>query len=153
MNDSINDLLDSESSFSYTITKDTIYIITKSSCFQESGLKKDEISSDTIFTVVVTLSIFIFGITIDRFLKWLDKYRKKEKLKSYFEYHLNKVNEGLIPKLRDGYKKFYFITDVNSGLTSTPPKVLSSDFERILHIDNSELFYAFSDKEVLSKVL
>ena len=153
MKDSINHFTDSVSSFSSTIAKDTIYATSESSCCQEQGVKKDEISSDTIFTVVVTLSIFIIGIAIDRFLKWLDSNSKRKKLKSYFEYHLKKVNEGLIPKLRDGYKKFYFITDVNSGITSTPPKVLSSDFERILHIDNSELFYAFTDKEVLSKVL
>ncbi|MCF8322509.1 MAG: hypothetical protein K9I26_05135 [Flavobacterium sp.] len=153
MKDSINQLINSNIFFSSNIAKDTVYITTDSHCFQEKRLKNDEISSDTIFTVVVTLSIFILGIAIDRFVKWLDKNSKKEKLKSYFEYHLIKVNEGLIPKLRDRYKKYYLFTDVDSGLTSTPPKVLSTDFERLLHIDNSELFYTFLDKEILSKVL
>jgi len=115
--------------------------------------QKDEISTDTIFTVIVTLSIFIIGIIIDRLIKWFDNFLKRKKFKSYFKYHLIKVSTALIPKLRDGYRKFYQITDVNSGITITPPKVLSSDFERLLHIDNSELFHAFKEKDVLSKVL
>ncbi|MES2680090.1 MAG: hypothetical protein V4635_09410 [Bacteroidota bacterium] len=115
--------------------------------------EKPQVSSDTIYTVKVTLFIFIIGIIIDRLLKLIDRKWKEANSRKYFIFHLNQINTHLTTKLRDAYKKFHDITDVDTGITSTPPIVISSDFQRLLTINHEEIFKAYAKKEILSKIM
>lgn len=115
--------------------------------------EKTMVSPDTIYAVRVTLFIFVLGIIVDRFLRFIDKKIKEYKLKKFFIFHLNQANTDLITKLKDAYKDFYEETNINTGITSTPPKVISGDFQRLININNEELFNAYRKKDVLSKIL
>lgn len=114
---------------------------------------KSSVSNDTVFTVVVTLSIFVIGIIIDRLLKYFERIKKEEELRAFFEYHLLRTNDKMVPKLKEAYENYSKDTTIDTGITSTPPKVLSSDFQRLIHTNFEGLFKAYTSKEVLSKVL
>jgi hypothetical protein len=93
------------------------------------------------------------GIIIDRTLKWFDKAKKKEDNRKYFMFHLNQVTPNLTTKLKDAYENFHKNTNIDTGIKSTPPVVISSDFQRLLNINHEAVFDAFKEKEILSKIL
>ena len=115
--------------------------------------EKSSVSSDTIYTVKVTLFIFIIGIIIDRILKKVDRILKEADLKKFFVFHLEQANINLITKLKEVYQKFHDETNIDTGLPSTAPKVISSDFQRLLNINHEDLFKAYKNKITLSKVV
>ncbi len=108
---------------------------------------------DTIFTVVITLSIFVLGIIIDRFIKRYESFRKRQKLKIYFKYYLDKIIDRYSLRLAEIYKKTYQTTNINTGFSITPPKILTGDFKRIENIDDHELFHAIKQPNSISAIL
>ena len=110
-------------------------------------------SYDTVFTVSVTLLIFTLGIIIDRILKSIDQKQKDKELKRYFKTYIDKIIDRTCPKLIEIYKDFYQNIDINSGIPTSPPKILTGDFERIKNIDDTQLFKAIHEKESLSRLL
>jgi hypothetical protein len=115
--------------------------------------EKAGVSSDTIYTVKITLFIFILGIFIERLIKFADKKNKDTDQKKFFLFHLNQANNLLFKKLKEVYKKLHDDISIDTGLESTPPKVISSDFQRLLNLNHEELFKAYKNKNVLSKIL
>ena len=114
---------------------------------------KSSVSNDTIFTVIVTLSVFILGIIVDRLLKLCDRIKKEKDLRTFFLYHLKRTDTSLVVKLKDAYLEYSTTTTIDTGISSTPPQIISSDFQRLLNTNFEELFKAYEKKEVLSKIL
>jgi len=112
----------------------------------------NSVKTDTIFTVTVTLSIFILGILVDRVIKHCDRKRLEKERRTFFLYHITRANARLVSKLQETYLKYAKEISIDTGLTSTPPKVISSDFQRLLGIDYEQLFSAFKTKDVFSRV-
>ncbi|MBP7510824.1 MAG: hypothetical protein KA981_02780 [Bacteroidia bacterium] len=110
------------------------------------------ISEDTIFTVIVTLTIFLLGIIIDRFLKWFNEKGDQKKLRKYFKHYLDFIIDKSCPRLEEAYKKIYQNTTVDNGIPVTPPKILTNDFQRINRIQDKDLFYAISSEKMLAKL-
>jgi len=151
---------------------DTIYIVKKDTVIvQSKHLEeingsvielKEEISTigknteptfwgakyDTVFTVAITLFIFIIGILIDR---WIKRNQEKKELKELKDYFLNQVDELLNfigPPFLKGYNKFYQQTiNINNGIPTTPPKLLTNSFDRILKMESEKLFSSFASDE------
>lgn len=111
------------------------------------------VSYDTIFTVLITLFVFISGILIDRFVKYRDKKTSEKELRYYFKHFLDKVIDKTCPKLIKNYKEVYQNHDINVGILHAPPKILTSDFTRIRNIQDKELFNAFLEKKSYSQIL
>jgi len=111
------------------------------------------VTYDTVFTVLVTLGIFILGILVTRILKYFDRKSEHKSLRLYFKTYLDKITDKTAPRLAEMYKDFYQQNDIDSGITTTPPKILTGDFERIHNIQDKNLFSAINDKESLSRLL
>lgn len=123
----------------------------------EVTTKKDNLwglfTYDTVFTVIVTLFVFISGILLDKLVKHLDKRKKQKELRHYFKHFLDKLKDKICPKLIKMYSHVYQTYGINEGIPSAPPKILTSDFIRIRNIQDKDLFHAFKDKESLSTIL
>jgi hypothetical protein len=111
------------------------------------------LSNDTIFTVCATISIFTLGIIIDRLLKFRDKWKQNKSLRGFFYKHLEASELNLISPLEESYRKYGTDLTIDTGLTLTPPKVVSADFDRIKEISSNELFKAYKNHSVLSNIL
>lgn len=112
----------------------------------------DLVSYDTVFTVTVTLSIFVLGILINRLLKYIDKKKKERKLRKYFKFYIDRITDKMCSKLSEMYRKFYQDINIDSGIPFTPPKILTGDFERMHNIEDKTLFSAIAEKESFSKL-
>ncbi|MCC5917846.1 MAG: hypothetical protein JJU02_11040 [Cryomorphaceae bacterium] len=110
-------------------------------------------SYDTVFTVATTLSIFILGILIDRFIKNCEIKEDRKELRLFFKTFLDRIIDSTCDKLSKSYKDFYQSIDIDSGIPTTPPKILTGDFDRLNRIDDNKLFHAIKEKEPFSKLL
>src|SRR3990172_865279 len=108
---------------------------------------------DTVFTVCITLLVFISGILINILLKYLDKRRNQKELRNYFKHFLDLLTDKTCPKLIKMYSDVYKEYGINEGIPTAPPKILTSDFIRIGKLQDKELFHSFEDKESLSVLL
>jgi len=111
------------------------------------------VSSDTFFTVITTLIVFIAGIIVDRSLKYYDKRREQRELRIYLQHYLNIITDKTCEKLIDIYNHFYRFHGVDEGIPLAPPKILTSNFSRIRGIQDKDLFHAFKERETLSSIL
>lgn len=111
------------------------------------------VTSDTVFTVFITILIFIIGVVISRIEKWYDKKKKEKERIGFFNYHIERANQKMVLNLKDVYLGYSKRVTLENGITSTPPKVISSDFQRILNTNYEDLFEAYTNKEVFSKIL
>lgn len=116
-----------------------------------SAADGSSVKADTIFTVLVTISIFAIGIIIDRWLKNCDKKDLEKSKREYLLFHLRRANEEFLLRLKGLYEEYSKRDFLDDGMTSTPPRIISSDFQRLLKTNYEDLFMAFSDKEALSK--
>lgn len=108
---------------------------------------------DTVFIVTVTLSIFILGIALDRYIKRYERNEERKGLRIYFKTYLDKIIDSTCDKLSQLYKEFYQTIDIDSGIPTTPPKILTGDFDRLKRIEDDQLFHAIKEKSSLSKLL
>lgn len=108
---------------------------------------------DTVFTVLVTISIFFIGIVVDRIIKYYDKCVQAKDLNKYFKYYLDKIADKITPRLIELYRKTYTETNIDTGISTNSPRVLTGHFERIKNIDNKELFNSINQSEELSSIL
>lgn len=111
------------------------------------------VSNDTIFTVIVTICIFVIGIILNRLLRVYDRLKKNWQIREHFIYFYNRTNKNLLPPLISCYKEFYTTTDINSGFSKTSPKLMSGDFKRISEYDTSILLGAFNYKKDVTRIL
>jgi len=111
------------------------------------------VSNNTVFTVSITLFIFIIGIVINEIIKKIEKLIEQKKIRSYFKYHIDRIKDFFTINLVNAYKEYYQNVTIDSGILRAPPKVLSNDFERIKKIESKELFHSIRNKTELSRVL
>lgn len=123
----------------------------------EVAYKKDNIfkfvSNDALFTTITTIIVFSLGILINIISKWIDRKKHKRSIRIFIKQHLDKIADSFSKRLQDGYDKIATETTIDSGITLTPPKILSNDFQRVLHIDSKELFDSIKEKKELSNVV
>ncbi|MES2397873.1 MAG: hypothetical protein V4549_17810, partial [Bacteroidota bacterium] len=81
---------------------------------------------DTVFTVVVTLLIFIIGICIDRLIKYWDKLKKQKESRLYFKHFLDIIIDKTCPQLIKLYNEVYQNNGIDAGIPTAPPKILTS---------------------------
>lgn len=110
------------------------------------------ISNDTLFTVIITLIVFLLG----EFVKWLFKrnqqLKKNKETRRFIKYYLDLI----IPyakQVEDGYKKVAEATTINTGLDIFSPKVFKNDWRKILNIDAREIYDSFQEKEQINKII
>lgn len=108
---------------------------------------------DTVFTVVITISIFLIGIVVDRLIKYYDKCIQSKKLNKYFKYYVDKIADKIAPRLSEIYKKAYTENNIDTGIPTSSPRILTGHFERIKNIDDKELFNSINQPEELSTIL
>ncbi|MFA9370134.1 MAG: hypothetical protein ACERIH_00280 [Labilibaculum antarcticum] len=123
----------------------------------EVAHKKDNIfktvSNDALFSTITTLLVFSLGILINIIFKKIEKEKFKSNIREFAKQHLIKIIDSFSTNLQDGYSRIATITTIDSGITLTPPKILSNDFQRILHIDSKDLFTSIKEKKELSIVV
>lgn len=112
----------------------------------------DLFSYDTVFTVFITLAIFLLGVIVDRIIKLYDTYKSKKDLRIYFHTYLERITNSTCVKLSEFYKKIYQEIDIDEGIPTTAPKILTGDFERLKDIDGNLIFHAIKEKQNLSKI-
>lgn len=111
---------------------------------------------DTVFTVSVTIAIFVFGIIADRLLKHFQEKKEQREYRSYFMSQLRIITQKIGPNLISGYKQTYQTEiGIDNGIPTTPPKILTNTFDRILNMESSKLFKSFTknEKNKLNKLL
>jgi hypothetical protein len=113
----------------------------------------DIFSYDTVFTVVVTLTIFILGVIADRALKYSDQQRERRGLRLFIKTNLDKIIGKSSTNISKVYKDFYQSTTIDTGLPPFPPKVLTGDFERLNKISVNKIFESIDQKDSLSVIL
>jgi len=103
----------------------------------------DVISYNTLFIVFTTIFVFFLGVL---FQKQLERYKRRINLKSIKEnfLYLVKVLPALyinphIEQLRD----FYLNSNIDTGITITPPITISGDLRRLSEFSSNDLFSAF----------
>lgn len=103
---------------------------------------------DTVFTVTVTLGVFIIGILIDRFFKNKQENEENRDLKTYFFNQLGDIKELVVPNLIKGYKDYYQENiGIDDGIPATAPIILTNSFERLLKMESDKLFKSFNSFE------
>jgi len=111
------------------------------------------VSYDTIFTVATTIIIFSFGIIINRLLKYLENNKTKKKQREHFIFYFEKIRNNLLPQLVTGYKEFYQSTNINTGFPSTPPRLLTGDFKRVINLNTQILLHSFDYQNDIYKII
>lgn len=119
---------------------------------QNEGLLKF-VSNDALFTTITTILVFSLGILASIVFKWIDIKRKKLETRKFVKHHIDRITDSYCTKLKEAYMKFSNETTIDSGIPLTPPKILSNNFQRILHIDSKELFNSVVNKNALSNVV
>lgn len=93
------------------------------------------ISYDTIFTVSITILIFILGVVIDRLYKYCQEKSKIKKLrKLFFDYYSKFYENTLIPTTK-AFREYCYDISIDSGIPLTPPLLLTNDFELINNVE------------------
>lgn len=101
---------------------------------------------DTVFTVLVTISIFVLGIIIDRRIKYLQGKDELKKFKDYFNNQFSELKNSILPKLVKGYRKSYQETiTIDKGLPTTAPKILTNTYDRLSNLESPLLFKTFKN--------
>lgn len=111
------------------------------------------VSSDTLFTALITLIIFFLGYVVSTLFSWAKRKGEVHHEKQIFQYHLKKTFEEFLPKIINAYDRTTENLNVINGMALTPPKVFSADFQRLIRMDNPRLFRLFHHHKDLSKVL
>jgi hypothetical protein len=127
---------------------------------QEEKSKADQserfikwVSNDIIFSVSATLLVFTLGIIFDRIYKWAEKGKRKKELKKYFISQVSKITNSIAAPLMNAYDIVSKNTTINSGIRSTPPKVLSGEIKRVNEVNTNELYLAIKEHDALSVIL
>lgn len=103
---------------------------------------------DTVFTVLITLFVFVAGIIIDRYLKSIQEKKEEKDLRKYFFNQIKEIIELIGPSLTRAYKAYYQNEiGIDQGIPATPPKVLANNFDRLHKIESVKLYSAFSESE------
>jgi len=113
----------------------------------------DNVSNDALFTTITTILVFSLGVLINVLIKWIEKTRHKRSIRVFVKQHLDKIVDSFSKNLQEAYSKIANNTTIDTGITLTPPKILSNDFQRILHVDSKELFSSIKKKKELSNVV
>lgn len=111
------------------------------------------VSNDGLFTTIITILVFSLGVLINIIFKWIKRSKRRKETRVFVKYHLDKIIDSYSTKLHEAYYDFSQNTTIDSGILLTPPKILSNDFQRILHVDSKELFNAIGKKKELSNIV
>ncbi|WP_268189878.1 hypothetical protein [Marinifilum sp. D737] len=111
------------------------------------------VSNDALFTTVSTILVFSLGIISNVIIKEIGKYKQKKKIREFVKHHLDNIITSFAPRIKFAYSDLANNTTIDSGIRLTPPKILSNDFRRILHIDSKELFDSVKMKMELSNIV
>lgn len=129
----------------------------RSSQTVEVANKKDNIfkvvSNDALFTTITTIIVFSLGILINIIGKKVERERHKRSIRTFIKQHLDNIVGPFSNRLQSAYNKIATETTIDSGITLTPPKILSNVFQRILHLDSKELFDSIKEKKELSNMI
>ena len=98
-----------------------------------------KIGYDTVFTVSVTLSIFVLGVIIDRIFKLIGNLKKQNKIKRYFCNNVKKFSDNLLTPMKGALREFYLQHDINTGIPLTAPRILTSEVARIADLDFKDI--------------
>lgn len=113
----------------------------------------NRISDDALASTLITISVFIIGYFIDYLLKKRSENKNNKEIRSFIHFHLSKITTNYLPTIISKYLEASETTTVDSGVLTTPPKILSNDFQRILKIDSVLLFNCFSEKKNISNII
>lgn len=109
-----------------------------------------DVSSDTVFTVIVTISIFGLGLIFSRLEKRHARLKKEKNIRRYYLFFIENLIDKTCPKLRELYRRTYLDLDIDTGIPLAPPKILTRDFVRISQLPFNDLFYAINERDNLS---
>jgi hypothetical protein len=101
------------------------------------------ISYNTLFTVITTIFVFFLGVL---FQKRLERYKRRINLKSIkenFLYLVRVLPDRYITPHIEQLRNFYLNSNIDTGVTITPPITISGDLKRLSEFSSNELFTAF----------
>ena len=141
--------------------KDTILIATDTAKIDTETvivIKKEEsifnfVSNDALFTTITTILVFGLGLLATMLRNYLKSIKKRKSIRKFIKHHLDSIVDSYCDKLLESYSKIVEDTTIDSGITLTPPKILSNDFQRLLSIDPKELYESIPDMTTLSKMM
>lgn len=113
----------------------------------------DFISNDTLFTIIITSSIFILGYFFKWLSKFVDNYHYKNRLKKYFTQRVDTVIKKRLPVLSNGFSSYFKAVNINSGIPITPPLQLVGDYERLSNIDLEKYLSVYNHNHSVSKLV
>lgn len=101
------------------------------------------ISYNTLFTVITTIFVFFLGVL---FQKRLERYKRRTVLKSIkenFLYLVRVLPDRYISPHIEQLRNFYLASNIDTGVTITPPITISGDLKRLSEFSSNDLFTAF----------
>jgi len=101
------------------------------------------ISYNTLFTVITTIFVFFLGVL---FQKRLERYKSRINLKSIkknFLYLVKVLPIRYITPHIEQLCSFYLDSNIDTGVTITPPITISGDLKRLSEFSSNDLFTAF----------
>lgn len=123
----------------------------------ETGKKEDNlfqgVSNDAIFSTATTILVFSLGVIINIIRKKIEKLQSNRRIRNFVKQHLDRIVNSYSIKLQESYSELANKTTIDTGIKLTPPKLLSNDFQRILHLNSGDLYNSIKKKKELSNVL
>jgi len=101
------------------------------------------ISYNTLFTVITTIFVFFLGVL---FQKRLERYKRRINLKTIkenFLYLVEILPTRYISPHIEHLRNFYLDSNIDTGVTFTPPITISGDLKRLSEFSSNDLFTAF----------
>lgn len=111
------------------------------------------VSNDALFTTITTILVFTLGIIANIISKKIGNLKRQKETRDFVKHHLDNIVNSYCIRLAEEYQKISVETNIDNGVSLTPPKILSNNFERILKIDSKELFNSVKIKAALSNIL
>lgn len=104
------------------------------------------ISNDTLFTIIITISIFALGLLINwQVRKWETK-RNRNIIKRFIKKHLDAIIDNDFKEIALEFEKYSESIEPSITIPSTPPKIETTNIERLRTISSKEIYSSLEEK-------
>ena len=120
--------------------------------FKNSDNYFDFISNDTLFTTIITISIFSIGILINSCVKKMEIRKRNNNIKKFIKKHLDEIVNYDFKEIIKEFRQYSELLSDNEELISYPPNIETSNIEKIMSLNVLELFDSVKEKDQILNI-